>query len=184
MLGGLDGSLHLTLPSMNRFNQTEPAKSAILLFWAFFRGSFFFPLYFPTSFSFHRSWYTLCGDPSEICLVSIMFPPVEHIYICFFIIFGFSIIWNIIKMIFDIHRKDISSVFVWLLRFSFKVIKLVSTHYHYWWMTTDIFFIFISFNTSLSLFWSWWCFSKEVFIFIIMFLLRIVRIRALTRRSL
>ena len=44
MLGGVDGSLHFTLPSMNRLNQTEPATFAILLFWAFFSGSFF--LYF------------------------------------------------------------------------------------------------------------------------------------------
>ena len=41
---GVNGSLHFPLPSMNRLYQTEPATFAILLFWAFFRGSFF--LYF------------------------------------------------------------------------------------------------------------------------------------------
>ena len=40
-LWGVDGSLYFTLPSMNRLNQTEPATFAILLFWAFFMGSFF-----------------------------------------------------------------------------------------------------------------------------------------------
>ena len=39
----VDGSLQFTLLSMNRLNQTEPATFAVL-FWAFFRGSFF--LYF------------------------------------------------------------------------------------------------------------------------------------------
>ena len=36
--------LHFPLPSLNRLNQAEPATLAILLFWAFLRGSFF--LYF------------------------------------------------------------------------------------------------------------------------------------------
>ena len=40
VLGGVGGSLHFTLPFMNRLNHTEPASFAILLFWAFFRGSF------------------------------------------------------------------------------------------------------------------------------------------------
>jgi hypothetical protein len=31
VLGGVDGSLHLTVPSMNRLNQTEPATFSILL---------------------------------------------------------------------------------------------------------------------------------------------------------
>jgi hypothetical protein len=42
--GGVDGSLHLTVPSMNRLNQTEPATFSILSFWAFFRD--FCLLYF------------------------------------------------------------------------------------------------------------------------------------------
>jgi hypothetical protein len=44
VLGGMDCILHLTVPSMNRFNQTEPATFSILPCWAFFRGSHF--LYF------------------------------------------------------------------------------------------------------------------------------------------
>ena len=44
-LRGEDGSLHFPILSMNRLNQNEPATFAVLLFWAFFRGSFFF-LYF------------------------------------------------------------------------------------------------------------------------------------------
>jgi hypothetical protein len=44
LLGGVDGSLHLTVPSMNRFNQTEPATFSVLPSWAFFRNSYF--LYF------------------------------------------------------------------------------------------------------------------------------------------
>jgi hypothetical protein len=44
VLGGVDGSLHLTVPSMNRLNQTEPATFSILSCWAFFRNSYF--LYF------------------------------------------------------------------------------------------------------------------------------------------
>jgi hypothetical protein len=30
VLGGVDGSLHLTVPSINRFNQTDPATFSIL----------------------------------------------------------------------------------------------------------------------------------------------------------
>jgi hypothetical protein len=44
VLGGVDGSLYLTVPSMNRLNQTEPATFSILSWWAFFRDSYF--LYF------------------------------------------------------------------------------------------------------------------------------------------
>jgi hypothetical protein len=44
VLGGVDGILHLTVPSMNRVNQNEPATFSILSCWAFFRDSFF--LYF------------------------------------------------------------------------------------------------------------------------------------------
>jgi hypothetical protein len=44
VLGGVDGSLHLTVPSMNRLNQTEPATFSIMPFWAFLRDSYF--LYF------------------------------------------------------------------------------------------------------------------------------------------
>ena len=40
VLVGVDSSLHFTLLSMNRLNQTETATFAILLFWAFYRGSF------------------------------------------------------------------------------------------------------------------------------------------------
>jgi hypothetical protein len=46
VLRGVDGSLHLTVPSMNRLNQTEPAAFSILQFWAFSRDSYF--LYFNT----------------------------------------------------------------------------------------------------------------------------------------
>jgi hypothetical protein len=42
VLGGVGGRLHLTVPSMNRLNQTKPAT--ILPCWAFFMGSYF--LYF------------------------------------------------------------------------------------------------------------------------------------------
>jgi hypothetical protein len=38
---GVDGSLHLTVPSMNRFNQTEPATFSDLSCWAIFRDSYF-----------------------------------------------------------------------------------------------------------------------------------------------
>jgi hypothetical protein len=41
VLGGVDGSLHFTVSSMNRLNQTEPATVSILSFWAFF-GEFYF----------------------------------------------------------------------------------------------------------------------------------------------
>jgi hypothetical protein len=41
---GVDGSLHLTVPSMNRLNQTEPATFSIMPCWAFFGDSYF--LYF------------------------------------------------------------------------------------------------------------------------------------------
>jgi hypothetical protein len=44
VLGGVDGNLHLPVPSMNRHNQTEPATFLILSCWAFFRDSVF--LYF------------------------------------------------------------------------------------------------------------------------------------------
>jgi hypothetical protein len=44
VLGGVDGSLHLTEPSMNNLNQTEPATFSILPCWPFFRDSYF--LYF------------------------------------------------------------------------------------------------------------------------------------------
>ena len=41
VLGGVDGRLHLPLPSMNRLSQTEPTTIVILLLWAaFFRDSF------------------------------------------------------------------------------------------------------------------------------------------------
>ena len=55
VLGGVGGSLHFTLPSMNRLNQTEPATFAILLFWAFYRGSFF-PVFVSTQD------YCICTD--------------------------------------------------------------------------------------------------------------------------
>ena len=50
MPGGVDGSMHFPLPSMDRLNQIESATFVILLFWAFFRGSIF--LYFLTSLLF------------------------------------------------------------------------------------------------------------------------------------
>jgi hypothetical protein len=39
--GGVDGSLHWTVPSINRPNETEPATLLILPFWTFFRDSYF-----------------------------------------------------------------------------------------------------------------------------------------------
>ena len=54
VLGGVDGSLHFTLPSMNRLNQTELATFAILLFWSFFRDSLF--LYFISRSSWSQYW--------------------------------------------------------------------------------------------------------------------------------
>jgi hypothetical protein len=39
VLGGVDGKLHFTVPSMNRLDQTEPAAFSILSCWAFFRDS-------------------------------------------------------------------------------------------------------------------------------------------------
>jgi hypothetical protein len=36
----MDGTLHLTVPSMNRLNQTEPVTFSILPGWAFFRDSY------------------------------------------------------------------------------------------------------------------------------------------------
>jgi hypothetical protein len=47
LLWGVDGSLHLTVPSMNRLNQTEPATFSVLPCWTFFRDSYF--LYFSIS---------------------------------------------------------------------------------------------------------------------------------------
>ena len=41
VLGGVDGSLHLPLPSMSRLNQTEPATFSVLLCSAFFKGYIF-----------------------------------------------------------------------------------------------------------------------------------------------
>jgi hypothetical protein len=41
VLGGVDGSLHLTVLSMNRLNQTETATFSIVPRWAFFRDSYF-----------------------------------------------------------------------------------------------------------------------------------------------
>jgi hypothetical protein len=44
VLGGVDGNLHIPVPSRNRLNQTEPATFAIMPCWAFSRDSDF--LYF------------------------------------------------------------------------------------------------------------------------------------------
>jgi hypothetical protein len=41
VLRGVNGSLHLTVTSMNRLNQTETATFLILPFWTFCRGSNF-----------------------------------------------------------------------------------------------------------------------------------------------
>jgi hypothetical protein len=41
VLRGVGDSLHLTVPSMNRLNQTEHATFSILPCWAFFRDSYF-----------------------------------------------------------------------------------------------------------------------------------------------
>jgi hypothetical protein len=38
---GVDGSLHFSVPYMNRLNQTEPATFSIVLCWTFFRDSYF-----------------------------------------------------------------------------------------------------------------------------------------------
>jgi hypothetical protein len=40
VLGGVDGSLHLTVPPMNRLNQSELATVSVLPCWAFFRDSY------------------------------------------------------------------------------------------------------------------------------------------------
>ena len=45
VLGGVDSSLLLPVPSINRLNQTKPATFAILLFWTFSRGCFFFSIF-------------------------------------------------------------------------------------------------------------------------------------------
>jgi hypothetical protein len=50
VLGGVDGSLHFTVPSMNRLNQTEPATFSMMLCWTFFRDSYFL---------FFNLWVTL-----------------------------------------------------------------------------------------------------------------------------
>jgi hypothetical protein len=53
---GVGGSLHLSLPSMNKLNQTDPATFLILLRWAFLRDSYFLyfkldiPIFFNNSF--------------------------------------------------------------------------------------------------------------------------------------
>jgi hypothetical protein len=44
MLGGVEGSLHFTVPSMNRLNQNETATFSNVLCWTFFRNSFFFSI--------------------------------------------------------------------------------------------------------------------------------------------
>jgi hypothetical protein len=41
---GADGSLHFTVPSINRLNQTELETFSILPFWTFFRDSLFLNL--------------------------------------------------------------------------------------------------------------------------------------------
>jgi hypothetical protein len=41
VLEDVDGSLHFTVPSVNRLNQTEPVTFSILQFWTFFRDSYF-----------------------------------------------------------------------------------------------------------------------------------------------
>jgi hypothetical protein len=54
--GCVDGSLHLTVPFMNRLNQTKPATYSVLLCWAFFRDSYF--LYFViTAFADFTWWW-------------------------------------------------------------------------------------------------------------------------------
>jgi hypothetical protein len=44
VLRGVEGSLQLLLPSMKRFDQTDPASFSVLTYWAFYRNSVF--LYF------------------------------------------------------------------------------------------------------------------------------------------
>jgi hypothetical protein len=46
LLGGVDGNLHLPVPSMKRLDQTEPATFSLLPCWALFRDSVF--IYFLT----------------------------------------------------------------------------------------------------------------------------------------
>jgi hypothetical protein len=51
VLGGVDDSLHLTVPFVNRLNQTKPATLSILQCWAFFRDSYFS--------LFHAIWFNV-----------------------------------------------------------------------------------------------------------------------------
>jgi hypothetical protein len=51
----VDGSLDLTVPFMNRLNQTEPATFSILPCWAFFRDSYFH--YFTSDKSQRKNTY-------------------------------------------------------------------------------------------------------------------------------
>jgi hypothetical protein len=72
VLGDVNGSLHMTVPSMSRLNQTEPATFSILTCWAFFRDSVF--LYFYSSII--RSgrveiWQRSSRGP--VCLVEIVY---------------------------------------------------------------------------------------------------------------
>jgi hypothetical protein len=54
VLGGVDVSLHLTVPSMNRLNQTEPATFSTMPCLAFFRDSYFLQF---TNICFNHSTY-------------------------------------------------------------------------------------------------------------------------------
>jgi hypothetical protein len=53
----MGGSLHLTVPSMNRLNQTEPATFSMLPCWAFFGDSYF--LYFALLIFIPVSFYVV-----------------------------------------------------------------------------------------------------------------------------
>jgi hypothetical protein len=66
VLRGLDGSLHLTVPSMNRLNQTESATFSILPLWTFFRVFYFSLFYTPASRCFLEWKTTLIA---QCCLV-------------------------------------------------------------------------------------------------------------------
>jgi hypothetical protein len=53
VLGGVEGNLHLTVPSMNRLNQTEAATFSIFAVWAFL-WILIFSILLPWSTDVHR----------------------------------------------------------------------------------------------------------------------------------
>jgi hypothetical protein len=51
MVGGVDGSLHLPVPFVNRLDKAEPATVSILPFWTFFISYFLFFKYNLSAYS-------------------------------------------------------------------------------------------------------------------------------------